>query len=225
LPQPCLTIRFHGHACISASYGDLVIVFDPHDGLSLGLPTPNVKGDVVLVTHDHFDHNAVSVVAGPGAQVLESFVGTKELSVKGKRISVEGIRVPHDKQSGKRRGWVSAYKVSVDGFVLLHLGDIGDIPGESELKRMREPRPHALFIPVGGFYTVEPYEAWEIASNINPIYLVPIHYWVRGVNLPIKPIQDFLLAAKSGREERDELVICRGEEEPAKPKIVVLRIV
>ncbi|MEM4503207.1 MAG: MBL fold metallo-hydrolase, partial [Ignisphaera sp.] len=59
-----ITVRWHGHACfeIVASNG-VVIVIDPHDGKSLGLKTPQVLADIVLITHEHFDHNAYAVVA------------------------------------------------------------------------------------------------------------------------------------------------------------------
>lgn len=220
----CLTIKFHGHACISLHYKDLVIVIDPHDGASIGLPTPSVKGDVVLVTHDHFDHNATNVVSKPDSVILSSHLGGKRLSVKGVDLEIEGIKVSHDKQSGKRRGWVSAYKVSLNKFVVIHLGDIGDYPSDEAFSKLSQPRPDVLFIPVGGFYTVEPYEAWEIAAKINPRIIVPIHYWVKGLNLPIKPLQDFLLASKTGKEEKDHLELCEGGVEGEKPKIVVLKI-
>jgi L-ascorbate metabolism protein UlaG (beta-lactamase superfamily) len=223
MSSSCLVFKFHGHACVSAHYKDLTIVVDPHDGASLGLSPPAVKGDLVLVTHDHFDHNAVNVVSKPDSVVLESFVGEKRLSVRNIDVNVLGVRVPHDKQSGKRRGWVSAYRVSIGEFSYIHLGDIGDYPSEDALLKLSQPRPDVLFIPVGGFYTIEPYEAWDIASKINPRFIVPIHYWVRGLNLPIKPVNDFLLAAKTGKEEKEFLEICGKEAMAEKPKIILLK--
>lgn len=218
----CLIAKSHGHACVSVHYSDITIVFDPHDGHSLGLPQPQVKGDIVLSTHSHFDHNAIKIVSKPESIVLESFVGEKRLKIKDYEIIVEGYAVPHDKQSGKRRGWVSAYKVTVEDFIVIHLGDIGDYPSEDVMEKLSTPRPDILFIPVGGFYTIEPYEAWEIASSLNPVYLVPIHYWVKGLNLPIKPLKDFLLQAKTGKEERELLEVCDKKPLDEKMKIIVL---
>lgn len=224
LKSSCVIVKFHGHACTSIHYKDASIVIDPHDGTSLGLPTPTVKGDLILVTHDHFDHNSVATVSKNDSIVLESFVGEKSFSIKNLILKVIGISVPHDKQHGKRRGIVSAYKILLDNYIFIHLGDIGDYPGDDVMSILSESRPDVLFIPVGGFYTIEPYEAWEIASKINPRFIVPIHYWVKGLNLPIKPLQDFLLMSKTGKEEMDYLEICEKVVAVEKPKIAVLKI-
>lgn len=219
----CVEVRFHGHACFSARYGDVTVVFDPHDGTSLGIRPPEVTGDLVLVSHDHFDHNAVNVVSRPGTAVIKALEGSRVVQVKGETIRLEGYRVPHDKQGGRRRGHVSVHRIWLGDFVLVHLGDLGDfLPPEVE-RSLSTPRPDVLFVPVGGFFTIEPYEAWEVASGLNPVYIVPMHYWVTGLNLPIKPLQDFLLSAKAGREELDKLVMCEKRPAEEKSRIVVLR--
>ncbi|UCF09255.1 MAG: MBL fold metallo-hydrolase, partial [Thermoplasmata archaeon] len=53
-------IRWHGHACFEIGDGT-TIVTDPHDGKSIGIKPPNTKADVVLISHDHFDHNCLRV--------------------------------------------------------------------------------------------------------------------------------------------------------------------
>jgi len=197
----CLKIRFHGHACFSIIAEGKTIVFDPHDGHSIGITPPKIKGDYILVTHEHFDHNAVEVVRKPGSIVI---VGSKlKEPYRDDFMEIKTIILPHDRAGGTKRGFVGAFDITVGGYRIVHLGDIGAVPEDGFFEKMSSPRVNLLFIPVGGYFTIEPYEAWEIAEKINPVLTVPMHYWVPGINLPIHPVQDFLMTAKTGRIEAD----------------------
>lgn len=180
-------IAWHGHACVSISREDgYTIVIDPHDGSSLGLRKPEVKGDLVLVTHNHFDHNAVDVVTKPRSRMIKEFHG--ETDIDGLRI--KGFKTFHDKQRGKRRGFNYVYLIEVSGKRIAHLGDLGDMPAEDVIGELRGL--DLLIVPVGGVFTVDPDEAWNIVEKTQPLNILPIHYWVRGVNLPLKPLEEFL---------------------------------
>ncbi len=179
-----MMVRWHGHACFEIS-GSKTVVIDPHDGKSIGIPAPYVRGDIVMVTHDHFDHNAVRVVKGTPV-VLDSFVGSKEVD----GIRIEGIEEDHDEVGGAKRGKISIYRIEMDGMVFVHMGDIGHIPEKSVIQRLRGA--DMLFIPVGNVFTVGADEAWKIAKEISPKVVVPMHYRIGGLSLSIKPINGFL---------------------------------
>jgi L-ascorbate metabolism protein UlaG (beta-lactamase superfamily) len=184
-------ITWHGHACVSVTRSDgYTIVFDPHNGISIGLKRPSVKGDLILVTHDHFDHNAVDVVKKENSRVFKEFVGEAEID----DVIIRGYRTYHDKFQGKRRGINTVYVVEVEGNRIAHLGDLGHIPGEEVIKAIRNV--DLLIIPVGGTYTIGPDEAWEIIVKTEPRNVLPIHYWIPGLNLPLYPIDDFLVYVK-----------------------------
>uniref|UniRef100_A0A7C4FIR1 Zn-dependent hydrolase n=1 Tax=Ignisphaera aggregans TaxID=334771 RepID=A0A7C4FIR1_9CREN len=180
-------IRWHGHACfeIVTSKGT-VIVIDPHDGYSLGLKPPQVQADIVLITHEHFDHNAYAVVAKPSAQVLTMFVGEKSID----DVYVKGVEAYHDREKGKRRGRVSLYKVVVDSIALVHLGDLGHELDEKYSKYLGGI--DVLMLPVGGTYTIDHKSAWSVIGVLKPKTVIPMHYWVKGLNLPLRPVEDFL---------------------------------
>jgi L-ascorbate metabolism protein UlaG (beta-lactamase superfamily) len=180
-------IRWHGHACfeIVTSKGT-VIVIDPHDGYSLGLKPPQVQADIVLITHEHFDHNAYAVVAKPSAQVLTMFVGEKSID----DVYVKGVEAYHDREEGKRRGRVSLYKVVVDSIALVHLGDLGHELDEKYSKYLGGI--DVLMVPVGGTYTIDHKSAWSVIGVLKPRTVIPMHYWVKGLNLPLRPVEDFL---------------------------------
>ncbi len=179
-----MMIRWHGHSCFEIE-GSSTIVIDPHDGRSLGIPTPSVRGDLVLITHDHFDHNASRVVRG-SPEVIKSMVG--RMNRNGARI--EGIKEYHDDSEGSKRGEISIYRIEMEGITLVHMGDIGHVPDESVIRRLKGC--DVLFIPVGSVFTVGAEDAWEICEKIGPRVIVPMHYRIGGLSLSIKPLNGFL---------------------------------
>jgi L-ascorbate metabolism protein UlaG (beta-lactamase superfamily) len=184
-------ITWHGHACVSITRSDgYTIVFDPHDGISIGLRRPNVKGDLILVTHDHFDHNAIDVVKKENSRIFKEFVGETEID----NIVIKGYRTYHDKFQGKRRGLNTVYVIEVEGNRIAHLGDLGHIPREEVINAIKNI--DLLIIPVGGTYTIGPDEAWDIIVKTEPQNVLPVHYWIPGLNLPLYPIDDFLVYVK-----------------------------
>ncbi len=179
-----MMIRWHGHACFEIS-GSKTVVIDPHDGKSIGIPTPNVRGDIVLVTHEHFDHNATRIVKG-SPEIIRSFVGKRKIN----GIEVLGIEEHHDEVGGAKRGMVSVYRFSMDGLDFTHMGDIGHMPEEHTIDRLKGT--DILFVPVGDVFTVGAADAWNIAENISPRVIVPMHYRIGGLSLSIKPVNGFL---------------------------------
>lgn len=183
-------VSWHGHACVAIEFDTYVVVVDPHDGSSIGLKKPVVKGDLILVTHDHFDHNAVNIVAKDKSRVLKMHYGEALID----NVKITGLRTYHDKSKGKRRGENTVYIVEIENFKLAHLGDLGEVPGEDILVKLRNV--DLLIIPVGGTFTIEPNEAWLIIEKTKPKNIMPIHYWVPGTTLPLKPIEEFLKHVK-----------------------------
>ncbi len=179
-------IVWHGHSCFEIiDSRERSIVIDPHDGGSIGLKKPNARADAVLVTHDHFDHNAYSLVLKKGGEL--HFMKEGEFSVLGHKA--KGIKVYHDSVKGRRRGEVISYLLEVDGLRILHLGDIGEIPSEEKIREM--DNPHVLMVPVGGTFTVNGRGAKEIIELLKPKAAVPMHYWIQGINLPLAPLEHF----------------------------------
>lgn len=184
-------VTWHGHACVElkASTG-FTVVFDPHDGVSLGIKPPSVKADLVLVSHDHFDHNATHIVAKPGAKVLKMNYGEVVVG----DVRVRGFKSYHDKSRGAERGLNTIYMVEIEGFKVVHLGDLGDRPDDDTMREVGGA--HLLITPVGGRYTIGPGEAWSLVEELKPVNVMPIHYRIPGLKLPIQPVDDFLKLVK-----------------------------
>ncbi len=182
-----LEIIWHGHSCFEVR-GSRTIVFDPHDGRSIGIPAPVVSADTVFVSHDHFDHNAVRSVHGDPLVVNEPVEG--ELG----GLEARTYLLPHDASGGRKRGMVRCYRVDMDGSSMLHLGDAGDLPPKDLVEK--EQGVSFLFLPVGGVFTIGPSEAVKWIEALNPKVAVPMHYRVGGISLSISPVEDFLELVK-----------------------------
>ncbi len=179
-----LQIRWHGHACWEIT-NDITVVTDPHDGKSIGIPAPSVAGDIILVSHDHYDHNSVKSVEKEGSKVVTD--GRKR---NVDNVEIKGIEAFHDECGGQKRGKNIIYKFIMDGITFCHLGDLGHDLDEGQIQQIGDV--DILFVPVGGTFTVDAEQAWNIIGKIHPKITIPMHYKIGGLSLPIASIDPFL---------------------------------
>jgi len=209
-----LKISWLGHACfmIKTDSGK-VIITDPFDD-SVGYPQPRAAADLVTVSHQHFDHNAVKMVLGK-PKVIQT-AGENILN----GLKIIGISCYHDDAKGSLRGKNLIFIFEENDLRLCHLGDLGHIPDQKLLGEIGHV--DVLFIPVGGLYTIDASEAKEVISLVNPRCVAPMHYKTSYLKLPISPIDNFL---KYFPEHIviDQLEIS-PEKLPEKTQVVVLNL-
>lgn len=179
-----LQIRWHGHSCFEIT-NDVTIITDPHDGKSIGIPSPNAQADIILVSHDHYDHNKVKSVEKDNSKIITD-KRRKTIS----NIQIVGIESFHDQCCGDKRGSNIIYKFIADDISFCHLGDLGHELDDKTLKFLGEI--DVLFIPIGGTYTIDAAQAWKIIELIKPKITIPMHYKIEGLSLPIAGIEEFL---------------------------------
>jgi L-ascorbate metabolism protein UlaG (beta-lactamase superfamily) len=179
-----LQIRWHGHSCWEIT-NDKTLVTDPHDGKSIGIPAPSVHGDIILVSHNHYDHNSVKNVEREGSKVITDFRKRKIDD-----FEIYGIGSFHDEESGTKRGENIIYKFKVAGINFCHLGDLGHALDENTVSKIGQV--DVLFTPIGGTFTVDDKKAWNVIKKIKPKIIVPMHYKIGGLSLPIAGIDSFL---------------------------------
>jgi L-ascorbate metabolism protein UlaG (beta-lactamase superfamily) len=163
----------------------VTIVTDPHDGRSIGIPAPTVAGDIILVSHDHYDHNSVKSVEKHDSKVI-----TDERKRTIGTIQVSGILAFHDTVHGERRGKTILFKFICDDVTFCHLGDLGHALDEKTLQQIGHI--DILFIPVGGTYTIDADQAWAVIDSIKPRITIPMHYRIEGLSIPVAGIDAFL---------------------------------
>jgi L-ascorbate metabolism protein UlaG (beta-lactamase superfamily) len=159
-------------------------------------PIESVAPDLVLITHEHFDHNAAEV-AGGDPVVLRSTAGKLESPVG----EVVAIASEHDDQAGTARGANTIFCFTLGCLRLCHMGDFG----QAELRgAQREAigEVDVLFAPVGGGPTIGGSVAAEVVRAIAPRLVVPMHFRTDAVNF-LEPPDAFLEALGAPRVSSD----------------------
>jgi len=203
-----LKIIYWGHACFQVDILDkgITLVFDPFDPITTGdLSLPEKTADIVLCSHEHFDHANWRPVIKTGGIHLIKFFGEKDVH----GIKIVGVKTAHDDAGGRYRGLNSAYLVLVNNTKIIHLGDLGHILNNEQVSMLtRYGRPDILFIPIGSVYTIGPHEAIEIINQLNPRAVFPMHYnhpkLNQGIFGHLKTIDDFLKLWKGNVNKFDK---------------------
>jgi len=179
-----MKISWLGHACFLIETEITSILCDPFNE---GVGYPLFKGNAGLVTisHDHWDHNAAHlvggnpfVVKGPGSFLFED-------------IQIKGFTSFHDKAQGKKRGNNIIYKILADGLNLVHLGDIGHVLTKEQVEEIGAV--DILLVPVGGNFTVDADEAYEITGQLKPKIVIPMHFKTPVNSFDIDPVEAYTI--------------------------------
>jgi L-ascorbate metabolism protein UlaG (beta-lactamase superfamily) len=184
-----MKIKWYGHAAflITTDEGTKIMT-DPYEpgafGGQLSYGKIKEQADIVLISHDHADHNYTTDL--PGAPQVVKGSGSK--TVKG--ISMKGVSTYHDPSKGSERGTNTVFTIKVNHIQLCHLGDLGHLLSNKELAEIGAV--DILLIPVGGFFTIDPKEATRVAEQIKPRILIPMHFKTEKCGFSIAPVEDFL---------------------------------
>ena len=202
-------IYWAGQSCFQISVSNSIrqladrsadIVIDPFDE-SIGLKLPNLSADILLVTHEHPDHNNVKAVKG--APFLVD--GPGEYEVKG--VFIQGIPSFHDDKDGKEKGQNTIYVIEAEEMRFCHLGDLGQKQlTDEQLEKI--DTVDVLMIPVGDEYTISSVEAQKIISQIEPKIVIPMHYAIPKLNIKLDDISKFLKTmGKNSIVPQDKFVV------------------
>jgi L-ascorbate metabolism protein UlaG (beta-lactamase superfamily) len=198
-----MVLRWFGQSAFLLS-GSKRVLIDPFGPLGDRLaergiafhhpPVEGVSADLVLVTHEHSDHNAVEAADGSPV-VLRSTAGTLDSPVG----EIVAVASEHDDKAGTERGANTIFCFTLDGLRFGHLGDFGQAalrPGQRDAIGQVD----VLFVPVGGGPTIGGAAAAELVREIGPRVVVPMHYRNEGAGFLDPP--DAFLEALGARVER-----------------------
>jgi L-ascorbate metabolism protein UlaG (beta-lactamase superfamily) len=129
-----------------------------------------VEPNLLLVTHEHGDHNAVEAIDGD-PHTLRSTAGSLDSPIG----PVTAIASEHDDSAGTERGPNTIFVFELDGLRVCHMGDFG----QGELREQQAAaigEVDLLFVPVGGGPTAGAEQATAIVRRLSPRWVVPMHY-------------------------------------------------
>jgi L-ascorbate metabolism protein UlaG (beta-lactamase superfamily) len=208
-----MIVTWLGHSCfLLQSENGLSVLLDPFHESEVGYTMPFTDADIVIISHDHMDHNNVEA-AGSGAQVI---FGPGEYISLG--MDIRGIKSYHDEQRGRLRGTNTIFCFTLDGIRVCHLGDLGHTLSRAQSKAIGPV--DLLFLPVGGRYTIDALGANETMRQLHPAVAVPMHYQTRALSFELDPLDDFLKGRESLAPQR-KLQLAR-EDLSGEDKVVLL---
>ncbi|HVZ11304.1 MAG TPA: MBL fold metallo-hydrolase [Candidatus Paceibacterota bacterium] len=211
-----MTITWFGQSCFRLEAKEGSVLVDPF-AKEIGLKPPKIKDDVVLVTHQHRDHNAIED-ANPEAFIIQN---PGEYEKQG--IAIRGIASFHDDKEGAERGPNTIYLIKAEELTLCHLGDLGQ-------KALTDQQVEAigdvdvLMIPVGGTYTLGAKEAAEVISQIEPKIIIPMHYKLPGLQSPIESADKFVKEIGLTPERTEKYKITNKILPTEEIKLVILTV-
>ena len=169
-----VSVTWLGHSCFKLVYKGWSLIVDPYaDGSVDGLPPLRERADAVYCSHGHGDHCGKDAVTLTGGKAPADF-------------AVQTAQCPHDHHGGTKRGMNTIHVFSFGSPRVAHMGDVGCHPGEDAMEILR--RCDLLLIPVGGFFTIDAKEAFDLAQEIAPRAVVPMHYRSDGQGFGYKVI-------------------------------------
>jgi L-ascorbate metabolism protein UlaG (beta-lactamase superfamily) len=175
-----MRVEWHGQSAFSLQGEDGKVFIDPFGdmtpstaGRDLRFEYPPIEADdvdVLLVTHEHFDHNGVEAIGGDPA-TLRATAGTHESPIG----EVVGVASEHDQSAGTERGPNTIFVFELDGVRVAHFGDFGQAALRPE-QREAIGDVDLVLVPVGGGFTIGAQEAARIVEELSPRWVVPMHY-------------------------------------------------
>lgn len=172
-------VEWYGQSAFKLTADGTTVFIDPFGDMSpmagrgIQWEYPAIEGvdaDLLLVTHEHLDHNAVDVIGG-SPKILRSTAGKLESPVG----EVVAVASEHDDAAGTERGPNTIFVFELGGVRVAHFGDFG----QAELRPQQASaigRIDLLIIPVGGGPTTDAEQAAAIVERLSPRWIVPMHY-------------------------------------------------
>jgi len=180
-------ITFLGHASLMFKWSGVVLHVDPVSAEADYARLP--KADLILVTHEHFDHldpEAVSLILKPSTEIVlnpESRVKLPRARTlqNGEQTSLFGIgieAVPAYNITGMRSAGIPFHPRGVGNGYILTFGNVrvyvaGDTENTPEMKSLKNIE--AAFLPMMRPYTMSPEMIADAARAFRPKILYPYH--------------------------------------------------
>ncbi len=198
-----MQLRFFGHAAVGLIAHKTPVpgacaLIDPFEpggfGGAMGYGPIDFKPDTLFLTHRHLDHCHTAPWEG-SAQVIDASDPAQRRTTAAERWELRTLQVAHDGFDGRLRGGHSQMLcLKVDGLTVVHTGDIGELPAPEALESLTAGEPiDVLLLTCGGYYTLGPLEAHELALRLAARVIVPIHFAHDACALAhLEPVESYL---------------------------------
>ena len=190
------------------------MVTDPYDSSAIGFEALKLRADIVTISHDAAGHNHVAAVKGTSHVIT----GSGEYEIGG--VFITGVQT--DEQAKKNNGQPknTLYVFDYEGLTIAHLGDLRKVPSQTEVEALGTV--NVVLVPVGGGGGLNAAKAAEVISLLEPNIVVPMHYALKDVKLPLESLDKFLKEMGLGALERQPSLKVNRTSLPDETHVVVL---
>ena len=209
-----MEITWYGHSCFRLTERNYAtVVTDPYDSKKVGYEPLKLKAEIVTLSHDAPGHNYSDAVKG-STHVL---TGPGEFEIG----SVFITAVQTD-SAGKKKDKVrnTVYVFDYDGITVAHLGDLQQIPTQSEIELLGTV--NVALIPVGGGNSLNAAKAAEVVSMLEPNLVIPMHYATPDSKVSLDAINKFIKEMGLSKPEAQPLLKVSRSGLPDETHVVVL---
>ncbi len=167
-----MELTWYGHSCFRMTErATLTVVTDPYEAKGDSL---KLKADVVTVSRDDAQHNNVNAIVGAQRGDVRKITGPGEYEIGG--VFITGVAMKPDKKTEAPK--TTVYAFNFDGLSVAHLGGLAFVPTQSQIDALETV--NVLLVPIGGENELNPAQASEIISMIEPSVVVPMGHGVKG---------------------------------------------
>jgi len=213
-----MKVRWNGHSSFTITADDgTVIVTDPYEpgafGGGIGYQQIQDEPDVVVISHDHDDHNYTDGFTNDFTAIRDSG--------EARGIQFTAVSTFHDETQGSQRGDNRVFVFAVDGVTICHLGDLGHVLSDDQIAAIGTV--DLLLAPVGGFFTIDHNQATDATERLDPKLVIPMHFKTDKCGFPIAEVDESLTGKQNvKRLDADEIEIS-ADKLPGAREIIVLR--
>jgi len=211
-----MEITWYGHSCFRLTERNFAtVVTDPYDNKAIGYSPLRLRSDIVTVSHDAPGHNNVDSVKST-SHVID---GAGEFEIGG--VFITGVQTDGGRKKGKEQGASNTvYVFDYDGITVAHLGDLKQVPTQSEIELLGTV--NVALVPVGGGGGLNAAKAAEVISLLEPNLVIPMHYSTPATKLSLDVLNKFLKEmGLSKMESQPSLKVTRSGL-PSETHVVVL---
>jgi L-ascorbate metabolism protein UlaG (beta-lactamase superfamily) len=214
-----MEITWYGHSCFrltERSYA--TVVTDPYDNTAIGYEALKLKADIVTVSHDAPGHNYRDAVKGT-SHLID---GAGEFEIGG--VFITGVSTDGGTGGKKKNKDASSpntvYVFDYDGITVAHLGDLQQVPTQSEIESLGTI--NVALVPVGGGGGLNAAKAAEVISLIEPNIVIPMHYATPDAKVSLDSLNKFVKEMGLSKPETQPSLKVTRSGLPDETKVVVL---
>ena len=219
-----MEITWYGHSCFRLTERNYAtVVTDPFDNKSIGYDSLKLRSDIVTVSHDAPGHNHIESVKGT-SHVID---GPGEFEIGGVFVtgvqtdgSGSGKKKTKTKENGAASSRNTIYVFDYDGITVAHLGDLREIPTQSEIESLGTI--NVALVPVGGAGALNAAKAAEVISLIEPNLVIPMHFSTPAAKVSLDSLNKFIKEMGLSKAETQPSLKVTRSGLPNETHVVVL---